>query len=173
MCETSAFKRKYQARVHNNICVKCCKTLTDLRRKCPTCRLYENTWRKTTRSRRTTQERVYKQNTWAKRIVMHAKMADKRYNRPICEQEYITPKRLTYLRLLQQNRCFYCKTELQNQNRKLHNGLSCERLSSSESHTQQNCVLACHRCNCKRMDRFNSKTGLCTFYDLFLEYKNK
>ena len=172
MCETSAFTRRYHARVGKLICVTCRKPLNDSRRKCFTCRTYENTWRKNTRTRRVEQERLYKQRTWAKRMVMHAKLADTKYNRPINPQEYITPKRIEYLRKLQHNQCFYCKTELQNTNRRLHDGLSLERLSSALPHTQHNCVLACHRCTCRRLDRLNKdNTSLSIFHNLFLAYK--
>ena len=140
--------------------------------KCETCRVEESNWRKKNRGNRAQKEREYQQKNWDKRCVMHSKCADRKYKREFDSQEYITAKRLRTLRMLQKNRCFYCDVELQIKNRKRPNGLSIERLQNDRPHCSDNVVIACHRCNCKRMNRLNPYSNLEVFYKIWKNYRS-
>ena len=166
--KTSAFKKLYISRCNNKMCTRCGKTRDSDLLKCEACRTSESIWRKNTRHRRTQQERDYHAKNWDTRCCMHARLSDIKMKRPIDESLYITPERLRTLRLLQCNRCVYCDTKMQVINRKKPDGLTIERIKNSDAHNEDNCILSCHRCNCKRVgNKINiNKTNLQIFYEI-------
>jgi len=87
---------------------------------------------------------------WPKRIISHSKSADRDANREFDIEQYIDEVFLISQRKKQRNQCTYCKTSLQTINRKLHNGLTVERMDNALAHLKNNCVLCCSSCNCRR-----------------------
>jgi hypothetical protein len=168
----------YQTRISNNSCTRCgeCKELGETRRKCVLCRANESKWRKDTRKKmnRDVQEQKYHMKTWAKRCLTHSRRSDKKYDRTCNDNTYITEQQLVNLRKFQDNKCFYCKIELQVFNRRRPDGLTVERLvGGSRPHNSDNVVLACHRCNCKRMgNKYAHKSPLKMYYDMWVAFKN-
>ena len=172
MCETSAFRKKYQKRVDNEMCVRCGKANDSERRKCQLCRKLESDWRKNTRDRRRDSERKYKQGIYDIRIVRHSKMSDTKMKRPFDEQSYITPDRIRTLRRLQKNKCLYCAQDLQVLNRRQPDGLTVERIDNSHPHNSDNVILCCHRCNVRRIgNKSNNKPGLQIYHEMWTNYK--
>ena len=49
--------------------------------------------------------------------------------------------------------CHYCKVLMQYENCQLPNGMTIERLKNPKPHLKDNCVLACHRCNCRHNNK--------------------
>mgnify|MGYP003707260405 CR=1 FL=1 len=149
----------YQKRRACNVCTRCGRDRDSARKKCVTCRTNENEWRKKTRSRRTGVERLYCQKNWDKRCVFLARTSDLKYKREIVDHSYITPGRLRTLRVLLRNKCYYCGVELQVDNRKQRNGLTIERLHGGMTpHSEDNCILCCHSCNCRKIGNKQNKT---------------
>ena len=97
-------------------------------------------------------EKQYQSNRWAYRCVVHSRLADRKAQRDFTE-EYITPVRLQFIRGLQQNKCIYCRCEMQTLNRKMRDGLTIERIDNSKAHITKNCVLSCHQCNMRTSRR--------------------
>ena len=172
MCD-SDFQKKYTTRISNQQCVRCGKASDSARRKCQICRKKESDWRKKTRERRRDSERTYKQGIYDKRIVMHSKLSDAKMERPVVEQTYITPERIRALRRLQKNKCLYCGNALQVLNRRRPDGLTVERIKNDLPHNSDNVILACHRCNCRRVgDKLNQdKTNLQVFHEIWTNYQ--
>ena len=168
---TSTRKSLYQRRIKISKCVRCGGDLDSSRRKCTTCRLDENSWRKKTRSNRTKTEQAYYRKNWDRKCIMHSKLSDRKYNRPIVDENYVTPERLRQLRKLQMNLCYWCSTVLQTRNRREPDGLSIERLNNKFPHDLDNVILSCHRCNCKRKNVHCTKTSLEIFFDIWKQYK--
>ena len=176
MCKkTSAFTKIYKKRCEEGACTRCGKVRDSSQKKCEICRDKESVWRKNTRSRRTSVERIYCQKNWDKRCVFQARTADKRGDRVIDEQMYnITPERLRTLRVYLKNKCFYCGTELQVENRMKRNGLTIERLQGgAHPHNCDNCIICCHRCNCARIgNKVNKdKSNLQIFAEIWSNFK--
>ena len=172
MCD-SDFQKKYITRILKHQCVRCGKALDSARRKCQVCRKKESDWRKKTRERRRDSERTYKQGIYDKRIVMHSKLSDAKMERPVVEQTYITPERIRALRRLQKNKCLYCGNALQVLNRRRPDGLTVERIKNALPHNSDNVILACHRCNVRRVgDKLNQdKTNLQVFHEIWTNYQ--
>ena len=162
----------YKERIHDHSCVRCGKTHTEgwTLRKCAECRKKESTYRKKTRDEhRKNQERDYQRKHWANRCCYLSKNSDARSNRT-SDEPYVTPERLLTLRILQNNKCWYCDTELQVFNRKQPNGLTIERLDNKKSHTRSNCILCCHRCNCRKLSNKVTVSQYEIFYQLFNKF---
>ena len=86
------------------------------------------------------------------RMIRDSKSADiasGRYQK--VKDNYITPEYIQYLHNKQQNRCIYCAVFMDWINRKGENGLTVERVDVSIGHSKENCVLACLKCNCKKL----------------------
>jgi len=97
--------------------------------------------------------RQWKQVNWARRMVSHSRGSDAIYNRlPTTMSDYITPEYLHLLRSAQENRCAFCTIDMQHEHRKLHDGITIQRLVNSQPHEKHNCLLACHSCNCRRVE---------------------
>jgi hypothetical protein len=145
----------YNERKKNHKCVRCGATHDKswTLRKCQKCRTNESAYRKRTRSKRCAGvEQLYQRKNWSNRCVYLSKHADKVRERT-SDEPYITPQRLKTLRVLQRNQCLYCGTTLQTANRKQPDGLTIDRLDNAKPHTLSNCVLACHRCNCRHKNK--------------------
>ena len=143
----------YRERKEANKCVRC-GTEHNVGwnlKKCEKCRTNESNYRKRTRNdARKAQEKEYQRKNWFNRCIYLSRQSDNRKNRT-SDKKYITGSRLRALRVLQDNKCFYCNIVLQINNRKRHDGLTIERLVNSEPHTISNVILCCSRCNCKRV----------------------
>ena len=87
---------------------------------------------------------------WPRRIISHSKWCDRVKERPVVESAYIDEDFLKNQIKRQRGSCFYCKYKMQVFNRKLHNGLTVERLDMAKPHTKENTVLCCSACNCRR-----------------------
>ena len=150
----------YRERKQANQCVRCGAKHVEgwTLQKCETCRKNESNYRKRTRNdARKAQEKMYQQKHWFNRCVYLSRASDARKNRT-SDEPYITGARLRALRVLQDNKCFYCDTELQVDNRKQHDGLTIERLVNSKPHSMSNVILCCSRCNCKRVSNHLTQT---------------
>lgn len=90
----------------------------------------------------------YQAIRWANRAIVHSRNADANAKRPFENHTYITPERLQFLRKLQQNKCVYCRTVMQTDNRRYPNGLTVERVNNKVAHLKDNVLLCCFRCNC-------------------------
>jgi len=167
------FKSTYSRRIENKQCVRCGIAQDSNLRKCTKCRSLESVWRKETRDRRRTQERMYKQSIYDKRICCHSRDSDTKMNRPVIEHSYITPRRIRMLRRLQRNKCLYCTQTLQVLNRRQPDGLTVERLRNNLPHNADNVILCCHRCNVRRIGNKKNigKTNLQIFYEIWNQYK--
>ena len=91
---------------------------------------------------------------WYKRIVRDSRYNDRKAGRaidPTCK--FISTTRLFALQAKQNNKCYYCQTNMALTNRRSNPlGLTLERLDNQYPHYENNCVLACKRCNSKRYD---------------------
>ena len=94
-----------------------------------------------------------KSDRWYNRIPRDSKCCDRKANRTITLSEMIDTEWCIMQQIIQGNRCHYCNIFLDWFSRKKRNGLTVERLDSSLPHHKNNCVLACHHCNCSRIDR--------------------
>ena len=96
---------------------------------------------------------------WYNRICRDAKYNDRKSCRVIDSTiPYITTTRLFELQNKQQNKCYYCFSNMCWYERKRNPlGLTLERLDNSLPHYESNCVLACKHCNSKR---FTPEKGL-------------
>ena len=163
-------KELYQKRVNAGQCVTCCTLLCKnaTRRKCDKCRLEDNKYRKDNRSKEVVEaERKYRQRVWFKRCVWKSSRKDRLKNRT-SEDNIVKPTRLRTLRILQNNKCFYCEKSMQVENRRKSDGLTIERLNNAEPHTVKNCVLACSSCNCKKLSNKHN-IDIAAAFDLILE----
>ena len=115
-------------------CTKCKKCISTRKRWCPKCR---------------GKVAKYQAKRWANRACVHSKLADNNANRPFQDELFITPERLRFLRTLQQNKCVYCRTVMQTENRRCPNGLTIERVNNKVAHLKDNVLLCCFRCNCR------------------------
>ena len=179
MCKTAAsFRRKYQKRITNKLCVRCGKSKSEgeTRRKCAACRADESTWRKDSRKtkNRDVQEQRYHMKTWAKRCLTHSRRSDTAAGREWYEQNYVTETQLKNLRTIQRNTCYYCDQPMQVFNRRRPDGLTVERIVGLKTpHLSDNIVLSCHRCNCKKMgNKTAHKPPLQRCYALWKAYKS-
>lgn len=158
----------YHNRIENNQCTRCGGDHAEnwSLKKCKGCSKNESEYRKKTRSKRREQEKQYRIKNWARRCVYLSRGTDLRKNRPVGDG-YITAKRLKTLRALQMNRCYYCSIEMQIENRKKANGLTTERLNNSIPHTENNVVLCCSSCNCRKLSNHHN-TSIDTAYRTIL-----
>ena len=93
-----------------------------------------------------------KEKNWAVRCVAISRNTDKHWPLRVSDNPYVTAEHLEKLNNLQKNRCAYCKVEMQVKTRMKPNGLTIQRLDNSKPHTCNNCVLACFRCNVRRVE---------------------
>ena len=142
----------HNKRIKNNMCTRCGTIHVDgwTKRKCESCAENESQYRKKTRGNRREQEREYRIKNWANRCVYLSRGSDKKKQRDV-DGHYITAKRLRTLRALQMNKCFYCMTDMTTENRKHSTGLTTERLDNSKPHNEDNIVLCCSSCNCRKL----------------------
>ena len=125
-------------------CAYCKKVICCKQKTCANCRIRA----RDNRLKHIQRERTYQSQRWAHRAVVHSKIADKNKNRTYKPRDYITHQRLRFLRTLLKNKCVYCQTEMQTENRRLPNGLSVERINRKLPHVKSNVFLCCFRCNC-------------------------
>jgi hypothetical protein len=142
----------HNTRITKNQCTRCgCEHIDGwTKRKCEICSAKESVYRKKTRGNRREQERQYRIKNWANRCVYLSRGSDKKKQREVGEN-YITAKRLKTLRALQMNKCFYCMVDMTTENRKHATGLTTERLDNSKPHSEDNVVLCCSSCNCRKL----------------------
>ena len=126
-------------------CSKCRKAKCCKQKQCIKCRERA----KQSRLKNIQTERDYQAKRWAHRATVHSRIADKKSNRLYQSNTFITPKRLEFLRDIQHNKCIYCYTPMQIENRRKPNGLTVERVDGKKPHTKNNVALCCFRCNCK------------------------
>jgi hypothetical protein len=91
----------------------------------------------------------YQQKNYARRMIMGAKLADKKRGR-VSECKYITESKIFELQEEQENLCCYCELKMVfgvGVSRKQANALTIERIDNITGHIEENCVLACHHCN--------------------------
>ena len=169
----------YEKRIKNNSCTRCggAKAHAETRRKCAFCRSQESQWRKNTRKskNRDIQEQIYHMKTWAKRCLTHSKRSDNKYNRAWSTNNYVTEPQLVMLRKLQNNLCIYCDTKMQVFDRRRPNGLTIERIvAGNRAHDDFNVLLACHRCNCKRVGNSRvQESPLRIYYNLWMAHRKR
>lgn len=156
-------KELYQKRVASRICVVCRASLQPGHnfKKCHGCQVAENEYRQRTRTdKRAKQEKEYRENHWFNRCCYLSRSSDKRRNNVCKPEHFITGTRLRTLQILQLNRCFWCETIMQVENRRGGTGLTVERLNNEKPHALSNCLLCCSRCNSKRIaDKQNVPIG--------------
>jgi hypothetical protein len=142
----------HNKRIGENKCTRCGTPHVEswTKRKCKPCADNESVYRKHTRGNRREQEREYRIKNWANRCVYLSRGSDIRKHREVGEN-YITAKRLKTLRVLQINKCFYCMVDMTTANRKHKTGLTTERLDNSKPHDENNVVLCCSSCNCRKL----------------------
>ena len=85
------------------------------------------------------------------RIVRDARHKDKIAGRMYRTPDFVTPEWVESQQNIQGNKCFWCLKFMDWIKRNKADGLTCERLDNSLPHTTANCVLACHRCNSKKL----------------------
>ena len=132
-------------------CIRCHNPKLCTQQKCVPCRNQIAAYR----LQHIDKEKRYQAHRWAHRCVVHSRLSDQKANRSFQPDEVITPTRLHFIRGLQQNKCIYCRCDMQIMNRKLQDGLTIERIDNSKAHITKNCVLCCHRCNMKTSRRRN------------------
>ena len=132
-------------------CVKCKRRHETIFKACPGCLKQARDWKKNNAQKNRESNRSWKNNHWARRIISHSMDSDKNKNR-MPAADYITVPFLHELRDRQDNRCHHCTIGMQVYNRKLHDGLTVQRLDNSKGHCQGSVVLACHSCNCRRVE---------------------
>jgi len=100
---------------------------------------------------------------WFNKIPRDSKRNDRVAGRTEYDQaDYINTAFLFHLQTKQQNKCYYCWSELSwMERRTAKNGLTVERINSTLPHIRSNCVLACKSCN---SSRFTRKHGLLKRY---------
>ena len=116
------------------------------RKCCSECLAY---WVKYDRKRnRTLKRTVYKQ-------IQNAKISDRKKGYKLDElKDYISVEFMLG-EWKRSEKCHYdnCKVQMQYASCILPNGMTIERLTNKGPHTKGNCVLACHRCNCKHNNK--------------------
>ena len=134
-------------------CARCRKTCDTKYLSCSACLQQQRAYKKKNNKRIKIINRRWKQVNWARRMVSHSRGSDALYNRlPANMLDYITPEYLHRLRDAQKNMCAFCTIDMQHHHRKLHDGITVQRLVNSHPHEKQNCLLACHSCNCRRVE---------------------
>ena len=136
---TPCKKCKCEKDCPQQLCIACRKTTASIRRT----RVYR--------------EKDYQSRRWAHRVCVHSRLTDKKKQRIYTKNEYITPDRLKQMREIQDNKCIYCKCEMQTDNMKAPDGLTIERLWNDLPHTIPNCVLCCSHCNLRTKHPGNHK----------------
>ena len=106
---------------------------------------------------------------WYYRIVRDSRCTDLKKKRGIDEvTPYVDVDYLFELQNRQQNKCWYCATNMNwMERRTCKEGLTLERKDNTKPHYKSNCVLCCKSCNSKRYD---TNTGLMKRY--FSKWKN-
>ena len=142
-------------------CLRCKGNLDNKYQTCSKCLWAAREYKRLNKDRIKAINRAWKQKHWARCMVCHSRDSDRKYGRlPTDMTDYIAPGFLQELRTAQQNRCFFCTIDMQHHFRKLHDGISIQRLVNSRPHNRENCVLSCFRCNCKRCETGIQKTYL-------------
>ena len=137
-------------------CVRCGKKNDSQYQTCSTCLKLGREYKRQHKDRLKIANRAWKSQNWSRRCCSHSLDSDRKYNRLSAEMgQYITPSFLERLRELQHNLCSFCGIEMQIFNRKLNDGLTVQRLDNSQPHVQSVCQLACHQCNCHRVENGN------------------
>jgi hypothetical protein len=148
-----------------NTCSRCKKEHTDTLKTCFNCRVHCRAYKKENKAACAIVLKLWKQKNWARRMVCHAMDNDRKRDRlPADMTLFVTPNYLQRLREHQENECAYCGIEMQTLNRKLHDGLTIQRLDNEKGHELANSILACFSCNCHRVERCN---------EAFLEEKRR
>jgi len=131
-----------------------CKGVRDTEyQTCSNCLKLQREYKQQNKARIKTVDREWKTLHWARRMVSHSRGSDALYNRlPSDMSDYITPAYLHRLRVSQANRCAWCTEDMQTYNRSLPDGITVQRLVNSQPHNKSNCLLACHACNCRRVE---------------------
>jgi hypothetical protein len=138
------------------LCVRCRRIRDSQYQSCSSCLHAQREYKKRNKEHIKIVNRAWKSEHWPKRIVSHSLDSDRKYNRVSSEMgKYITPQFLVRLRELQNNLCSFCGIEMQTFNRKLHDGLTVQRVDNTQPHVQSVCQLACHSCNCHRVEGGN------------------
>ena len=114
---------------------------------CNKCRAYSKAHKSTRKDAISIRDKVYRQRNWAQKKVWLSKQSDRKKNRPVEVENYITAEDVLAMREHQNNLCVYCKTPLQTDNMKTDDGLTIERIDNSQAHVKGNCALACWGCN--------------------------
>ena len=125
-------------------CKKCKKTICSKRSRCLLCIKKASTLRLKNIQR----EKDYQSTNWAKRAIVHSRIADRNKNRTYNKKDYITHTRLEFLQKLIGNKCVYCQTEMQCINRRKPDGITIERINRRFPHVKNNVTLCCFHCNC-------------------------
>lgn len=82
-------------------------------------------------------------------MIQGSKKKDKKYNR-YDEVNFIDYVYVEGLINDCENKCYYCKCEVQYENN-IENFATIERLDNSIGHIKQNCVIACRTCNFRKV----------------------
>ena len=90
-------------------------------------------------------------NKWQLMIIRASRSQDNKKNRT-SKDEYITPDFVQRLRKVMRSKCSYCRCLMQVKDRTLPDGLTIQRLDNARPHTKNNCTLACHKCNVRRVE---------------------
>jgi hypothetical protein len=134
-------KKEYDERVKKGLCTSCGGKKEDtVFNNCLRCRESHATY-------------LIKHNRecWGKKIVRSSRASDKKAKRYAqVETDFITSCILHILRVEIDNRCPYCKILMQTKYRKIHDGVTVERLNNAIGHSKKNCILCCHGCNSRR-----------------------
>ena len=139
------------------ICIKCSRTHNTSFKCCPRCRELARVWKINNAEKNRITSRNWKTRFWARRIISHSFDSDRSGNRlPTIPSDFIDEPFLENLRRYQKNRCYYCTIDMQTHNRKLHDGLTAQRLNNHFGHTKDNVRLACRECNCRRVESCNN-----------------
>jgi len=87
------------------------------------------------------------------KMIYHSKANDIKYNR-YDKEDHITLEFLQEQHTKQDNKCHYCKIELELtfENNKNPNQITIERLDNALGHITSNCVYACYKCNITSRD---------------------
>lgn len=86
--------------------------------------------------------------------INHCRTNDKKYQRYDADR-FIDKCFLKGLVEDSENKCYYCKKELQYDERKK-NLASIERIDDNLGHIKSNCVIACFSCNCRRIKEIST-----------------
>ena len=130
-------------------CIKCQMSHDTTFRKCQHCRDMNKRDQQARRKRNSSKGLPI--NKWQLMIVRASRRSDYLKNRT-SKDEYITPDFLERLRKVMRSKCSYCRCLMQVKDRSLPDGLTIQRLDNTQPHSKNNCTLACHKCNVRRVE---------------------